>query len=80
MGTLSMGTLSLRESEIVDNVAKAALAYPCSGAIYAISSTLVLAMSKVNRDVVDGGGFGPYGGAVYLSDSAAQIARGLRAS
>jgi hypothetical protein len=69
---------AVSESEIAENVAKAALSDTCGGAFYATSSRLVLATSRINRNVADCGfgrnaANGGFGGAIYLSSSAAQI-------
>jgi hypothetical protein len=73
-GDGSVGEVS--ESEIVDNVARAALSYPQGGAVYVEKGArLVLAMSKVNRNVAEGGSytFSTAGGAIYLNNGAGEI-------
>ena len=65
------------ESEIVENVARAALSYPQGGAFYVLNrARLVLTTCKVNRNVADGGGysFNPGGGALYLDGVVGEIA------
>jgi hypothetical protein len=60
----SVGEVS--ESEMVDNVARAALSFPQGGAFYVEKGArLVLTTSKVNRNVAEGGD-NPAGGAIYL--------------
>jgi len=55
-GDGSVGEVS--ESEIADNVARAALSYPLAGAIYVDEGArLVLRTSKVNRNVAEGGDY-----------------------
>jgi hypothetical protein len=73
-GNGSVGEVS--ESEIMDNVARAALSYPSGGAVYVEEGArLVLATSKVNRNVAEGGSYTylPSGGAIYLDWSAGEI-------
>jgi hypothetical protein len=69
-GNGSVGEVS--ESEIVDNVATAALSYPSGGAVYVEEGArLVLTTSKVNRNVAEGGDYTyqPSGGAIYLNSA-----------
>jgi hypothetical protein len=64
------------ESELVDNVATAALTYPQGGAVYVEGGArLLLTMSKVNRNVAEGGDYTycPSGGAICLDGAAGDI-------
>ncbi len=64
------------ESEIVENVARAALSYPLGGAISVENGArLLLTTCKVNRNVADGGGYSyiPSGGALYLDSVVGEI-------
>ena len=73
-GDGSVGEVS--ESEIVDNVATAALGFPIGGAFYVEKSArLVLTTSKVNRNVAEGGDYTyqPCGGAIFLDHSVGEI-------
>jgi hypothetical protein len=63
----SVGEFS--DSEIVENVAREALAGPGGGAFYVASSRLVLVASKINRNTVEGGVYNPLGGAICLDYS-----------
>jgi hypothetical protein len=66
-GEGSVGVVS--ESEIADNVARAALTYPLGGALYVDEGArLVLTTSRVNRNVAEGGDYThlPAGGAIFL--------------
>ena len=69
----SVGEFS--ESEIVENIARAGLCCPTGGAFYIAGSRLVLATSKINRNVAEGGVYGPAAGAIsFYADSASEIA------
>jgi hypothetical protein len=76
-GDGSVGQVS--ESEIVDNVARAALSYPMGGAIYVENGArLLLTTCKVNRNIAEGGDYTSLlvadevsGGAIYLVDGGA---------
>jgi hypothetical protein len=73
-GDGSVGALS--ESEIVDNVARAALSFPLGGAFYVEKGArLVLTTSSVNRNFAEGGDYThlPAGGAMYLDSSTIEI-------
>jgi hypothetical protein len=64
----------VNSSEIVENVAREALTGPGGGALSALNSRLVVAMSNINRNIAEGGVYNPVGGAMYLDISAAEIA------
>jgi hypothetical protein len=67
----SVGEVS--KSEIVDNVARAALSFPYGGAVYVEKrARLLLTTSKVNRNVAEGGD-NPAGGAIYLQGATGEI-------
>ena len=76
-GDGSVGQVS--ESEIVENVARAALSYPLGGAIYVENGArLLLTTCKVNRNIAEGGDYTSLlvadevsGGAIYLVDGGA---------
>jgi hypothetical protein len=59
----------VRESEIVEHITRGAL-YSLSGAIYVEGSRLGLSMSKMNRNVAEGGAYVLGGGAVCAQYSA----------
>jgi hypothetical protein len=63
------------ESEIVENVARAALSDSGAGAFYVDGSRLVLALSKINRNVVEGRMYSQFmcAGAIYVYSSAIVI-------
>ncbi len=74
IGDNSVGEVS--ESEIAENVARAALSYPIGGAFYVQKGArLELTTSKINRNVADAGGYAynPCGGAIYLYLSKVEI-------
>ena len=65
----------VNESEMVKNLARLALRSSYGGALFVEGSRLVLAMSKINRNLADGNGQSNLaGGAIFLTSSLAEIA------
>jgi hypothetical protein len=65
----------VNESEMVKNLARLALRSSYGGALFVEGSRLVLAMSKINRNLADGNGQSNLaGGAIFLTSSVAEVA------